>query len=96
MSDNIIRFAFGDDYQPTIREQAPDLAELALECVDNVHGVTLGQLLDQLGAYITDRAAWARLNEAIMNVATTWSSDAARAAADLVAETCERRYQAGC
>ena len=85
-----------DDFQPSIREQAGDLAEMALERIDDQHGNALVQLLDQLGAYITDRAAWARLNEAIMNVATTWSSDAARAAADLVAETCERRYQAGC
>ena len=46
MSDNIIRFGFGDDYQPTIREQAPDLAEMALERIDNEHGITLGQLLD--------------------------------------------------
>ena len=96
MSDNIIRFGFGDDYQPTIREQAPDLAEMALERIDNEHGVTLGQLLDQLATYINDRADWAKLTEAIMNTATTRSADAARAAADLVAETCERRYQAGC
>ena len=70
MNDNI---HFSDDYQPSIREQAGDLAEMALERIDNEHGVTLAQLLDQLATYISDRAA-----------------------ADLVAETCERRYQTGC
>ena len=96
MSDNIIHFGFGDDYQPTIREQASDLAEMALERIDDQHGNALGQLLDQLGAYISDRAAWARLNEAIMNTAAVWSLEAARAAAETVADACERRYQAGC
>ena len=77
---------FGD-YQPSIREQAPDLAQMALERIDDQHGNALLRALDQLGS-----SDWPALRDSIVTIAANWSADAARTAADLVADTCERRY----